>query len=198
MGGVAAGGQPGPPPDRHQPDPPVQGAHADLRPAQVLSDSGQGPRAPAGQQRGDPPGQPAPAQPGPSGPRPASPAVPSALNRLIQRRTVAGCQSSSSAICAAGSPFSDSSTITARAAWRHRPRRSACNRSISPAEPLFRPLKNEIYYWHSFTTRAQARGRSLSPSTSRSCTTGSACIPPSDTGPRSKLLSTIRPAAAAA
>jgi hypothetical protein len=51
----------------------------------------------------------------PSGGRPhrgrsASPAIPSPLNRVIQRRTVAGWHSSSSA----GSSCSDSSTITAR------------------------------------------------------------------------------------
>jgi hypothetical protein len=68
---VAAGSQPGPPPDRHQPHPPVQRARTDLRPAQVAADPGQGPRAGAGQQRGDPPGQPPPAEPGPPGPRPA-------------------------------------------------------------------------------------------------------------------------------
>ena len=57
--------------------------------------------------------------------RSASPASPSRLNRLIQRRTVAGWQSSSAAIWAGGKPCSDSSTITARVACRHRPRRSA-------------------------------------------------------------------------
>jgi hypothetical protein len=67
---VAAGGQLGPPPDRHQPDPPVQCPRADLRTAQVPPDPGQGPRARPGQQRGDPPGRPLPAQPGPPGPRP--------------------------------------------------------------------------------------------------------------------------------
>ena len=68
--------------------------------------------------------------------RPASPASPSRLNRPIQRRTVAGWHSSSPAICAADNPCSDSSTITARAACRHRPRRSARNRSISLPGPL--------------------------------------------------------------
>jgi len=33
MGGIAAGNQPGPPPDRHHPDPPVQRPRADRRPA---------------------------------------------------------------------------------------------------------------------------------------------------------------------
>ena len=67
---IAAGGQPGPPPDRHQPDPPVQRPRADLRPAQVPPDPGQGPRARPGQQRGDPPGQLASAEPGPPAPGP--------------------------------------------------------------------------------------------------------------------------------
>jgi hypothetical protein len=44
MVGIAAGGQLRPPPDRDQPDPPVQGAHADLRLAQVPLDPRQGPR----------------------------------------------------------------------------------------------------------------------------------------------------------
>ena len=35
---VAAGGQPGPPPDRHPPHPPVQRPHAGLRPAQIAPD----------------------------------------------------------------------------------------------------------------------------------------------------------------
>jgi hypothetical protein len=77
----------------------------------------------------------------PSGGRPhrgrsASPANPSVLNRLIQRRTVAGWHSSSTAIWAAGNPCSDSWTITARAACRHRPRRPARSRSISSPGPL--------------------------------------------------------------
>jgi hypothetical protein len=38
MGEIAAGGSLWPPPDRYQPDPPVQRAHADLRPAQVAAD----------------------------------------------------------------------------------------------------------------------------------------------------------------
>jgi len=42
---VAAGGQLGPPPDRHQADPPVQRLCADLGPAQVPPDLRQGPRA---------------------------------------------------------------------------------------------------------------------------------------------------------
>ena len=67
---VAAGGQLGPPPDRHQPDPPVQRAHADLRPAQVAADPGQGPRPRAPEQRGDPAGQPASADPGSAAPGP--------------------------------------------------------------------------------------------------------------------------------
>jgi hypothetical protein len=70
MVGVAAGGQLGPPPDRDQPDPPVQRPHADLRPAQVPPDPRQGPRARALEQRGDPAGQPAPAQRWPPGPGP--------------------------------------------------------------------------------------------------------------------------------
>ena len=68
--------------------------------------------------------------------RSASPAIPSALNRPTQRRTVAGWHSSSTAIWAAGNPCSDSSTITARAACRHRPRRLARTCSISLLGPL--------------------------------------------------------------
>jgi hypothetical protein len=44
---VAAGGQLRPP-DRHQPDPPVQRPRADLRPVQVPPDPRQGPAGPAG------------------------------------------------------------------------------------------------------------------------------------------------------
>jgi hypothetical protein len=52
-----------------------------------------------------------------------SPAIiPSQLDRLFQRRTVAGWQFSSAAICAGGKPCAGSSTITARVACRHRPR----------------------------------------------------------------------------
>src|SRR6266571_4793448 len=68
--------------------------------------------------------------------RSASPAIPPLLNRPIQRRTVAGWHSSSTAIWAAGNPCSDSSTITARDACRHWPRRSARSRSISSPGPL--------------------------------------------------------------
>jgi len=60
---VAAGGQLRPPPDRYQPDPPVQRPRADLRPAQVPAEPRQGPRTRTLEQRGDPPGQPLPAQP---------------------------------------------------------------------------------------------------------------------------------------
>ena len=67
---VAAGGQLGPPPDRHQPDPPVQRPRADLRPAQVPPDLRQGPRARPRQKRGDPAGQLASAQPWAPGPGP--------------------------------------------------------------------------------------------------------------------------------
>jgi hypothetical protein len=99
--------------------------------------SAAGPRARALQQRGDPPGQPPPAQHRrPHRGRPATPAMPSVLNRPIQRRTVAGWHSSSTAIRAAGNPCSDSSTITARAACRHWPRRSVRNRSTSLPGPL--------------------------------------------------------------
>jgi transcriptional regulator with XRE-family HTH domain len=49
--------------------------------------------------------------------------------RPIQRRTVAGWHSSSTAIWAADNPCRDSSTITARAAWRHGPRGPARNRA---------------------------------------------------------------------
>jgi hypothetical protein len=58
---------------------------------------------------------------GTAGPRPVTQArLPfSALNRLIQRRTVAGWHSSSLAICDAGNPCTDSSTISARPACRH-------------------------------------------------------------------------------
>ena len=79
MGEIAAGGQSGPPPDRYQPDSPVQGAHWLVASA--------------------PPGPPAL---GPIG----QPTFPSSMNRLIQRRTVSGWQSSSVALCAAGKPCS--------------------------------------------------------------------------------------------
>jgi len=76
--------------------------------------------------------------------RSASPAGPSSLNRLIHRRTVAGWQSSSSAIWAGAKPCADSSTMTARVACRHRPRRSASSRSISPAGRLADTLTGRI------------------------------------------------------
>jgi len=66
------------------------------------------------------------------------------LNRLIQRRTVAGWQSSSAAICADGNPCSDSSTITARLPAAHRPRRSPRNCSISLPGPLANTLTGRI------------------------------------------------------
>ena len=53
--------------------------------------------------------------------RSASPAAPSSLNRLIQRRTVAGWQSSSAAIWAGGKPCADSSAITTRVGCRPPP-----------------------------------------------------------------------------
>ena len=76
--------------------------------------------------------------------RSASPASPSLLNRLIQRRTVAGWQSSSAAIWAGGKPCSDSSTITARAACRHRPCNSARSCSISLPGLLANTLTGRI------------------------------------------------------
>jgi hypothetical protein len=66
------------------------------------------------------------------------------LNRLIQQRTVAGWQSGSSAILAGGKPCADSSTITARPASRHRPRRSASSRSISLPGPLANTLTGRM------------------------------------------------------
>jgi hypothetical protein len=57
------------------------------------------------------------------------------LNRMIRRRTVAGWQSSSSAIWDGGNPCSDSSTITARAACRHRLCNSVRSCSISLPGP---------------------------------------------------------------
>jgi AAA domain len=85
----------------------------------------------------------------PAGERPdrgrsASPARPSALNRPIQRRTVAGWQSSSSAIWAGANPCSDSRTITARLASRHRPCRSPRSLSISLPGPLANTLTGRI------------------------------------------------------
>jgi len=85
----------------------------------------------------------------PSGGRPdrgrsASPASPSSLNRPIHRRTVAGWQSSNSAIWDGANPCADSSTITARAASRHRPRRSASSNSISLPGPLANTLTGRI------------------------------------------------------
>ena len=142
---VAAGGQLRPPPDRHQPDPPVQRPHADLRPAQVPPDPGQGPRARAGQQRGDPPGQPLSAQPGPPGPRPVrqpgqplavEPADPAAHRGRVAVQQLRDLD--------AGKPCADSSTITARAACRHRPCRSARSCSISLPGPLANTLTGRI------------------------------------------------------
>src|SRR5262249_56836957 len=117
-GGRGRGGRGGPPP--------VQRAQADLGMAQVPPDPRQRPGPRPLQQRGDPAGQPPPAQPGrPQRGRSASLASPSVLNRPIQRRTVAGWHSSSTAIWAAGNPCSDSSTITPRAASPPRPPRLA-------------------------------------------------------------------------
>jgi len=76
--------------------------------------------------------------------RSASPASPSLLNRLIQRRTVAGWQSSSTAIWAGGNPCSDSRTITARVACRHWPCRSPRTCSISEPRPLANTLTGRI------------------------------------------------------
>lgn len=106
---VAAGGQPGPPPDRHQPDPPVQRPRADLRPAQVPPDPGKGPRPGTG-----------------------------------QGRTVAGWHPGSAAICAGAEPCSDSSTITARVACRHRPCGPACSCSVSLPGPSASTLTGRI------------------------------------------------------
>jgi hypothetical protein len=119
------------------------GGTADLRPAQVPPDPGQGPRS-------------------------ASPATPSALNRPIQRRTVAGWQSSSTAIWAGGKPCRDSSTITARVACRHRPCRLACNCSISIAGPLADTLTGRILIttspggWTMWATSIQPPARLMS------------------------------------
>jgi hypothetical protein len=76
--------------------------------------------------------------------RSASPASPSSLNRPIQRRTVAGWQSSSSAIWDGANPCSDSSTITARAACRQRPCNSARSCSISLPGALANTLTGRI------------------------------------------------------
>jgi hypothetical protein len=76
--------------------------------------------------------------------RSASPACPSSLNRPIQRRTVAGWQSSSSAIWDGGKPCADSRTITARVACRHRPCRSLRSCPISLSGPLANTLTGRI------------------------------------------------------
>jgi hypothetical protein len=66
------------------------------------------------------------------------------IDRLIQRRTVAGSQSSSTAICAAGNPCSDSRTITARVASRHLPCGSSRSCPISLPGPLANTLTGRI------------------------------------------------------
>jgi hypothetical protein len=76
--------------------------------------------------------------------RSASPATPSSLNRLIQRRTVAGWQSSSPAIWDGANPCSDSRIITARVACRHLPCISARSCSISLPGPLANTLTGRI------------------------------------------------------
>jgi len=121
---VAAGGQLGPPPDRHQPDPPVQRpqARAAIRPVSWPPPS-------AGRLDRS---------------RSASPAVPSSLNRQIHRRTIAGWELSGTAICAEAYPCSDNSTITARVACRHRPCSSASKCLISLPRPLENTLTGHI------------------------------------------------------
>ncbi|SEG81750.1 hypothetical protein SAMN04489712_114134 [Thermomonospora echinospora] len=76
--------------------------------------------------------------------RSARAATPRSLNRAIQRRTVPASQSSGTAICAADKPCSDSSTITARTATRHRPRRSRRNWCTWTSERLANPLDGRI------------------------------------------------------
>src|SRR5690606_33388887 len=123
--GVAAGDQPRPPPRGVLPYSPVHGAHAQLGSAQRLVDAGDGPRLRGSQQFPDPLPDAAAALAGPSAARPvgypsdafgvvaADPASYGAwvvvqqfgdLGRVI--------------------PLADSSTITARVASRHGPRRA--------------------------------------------------------------------------
>ncbi|MBA9003095.1 hypothetical protein HNR21_001977 [Actinomadura cellulosilytica] len=66
------------------------------------------------------------------------------MNRAIQRRTVDASHSSSTAICAADSPCSDSSTITARTATRHLPRSRRRNSWFCQAERLANTLGGRI------------------------------------------------------
>jgi hypothetical protein len=70
--------------------------------------------------------------------------IPSSLNRRIHRRTVAGWQSSSSAIWPAANPCSDINTVTARVPCRHRPCRSPRSCSISQPGPLANTLTGRI------------------------------------------------------
>lgn len=134
-GRIAAGDGPGSPPEGHLPHPPVQRvpAIAGRCRCRCSRDTVQGPgRSSSAVIRASGFRSPSPGRPLRG--RSARPATPPALQRPIQRRTVAGSYSTSAAVCAGDTLFRDSSTITARTTVRPWPRSRPRNRSCSAAD----------------------------------------------------------------